>query len=136
MGFIDSIKSGFIRYVDFTTRSSPSEYWWWILFAWLTAIILIVVNSILFGPTIEQSNSGEIIQSYDGGILGSIFVLVVLIPTISITCRRLHDIEKSGWWQLIGIIPLVGWLIMLIWLIRPGYFGENMFGANPLASAE
>ncbi len=135
MGFIESIKSGFIRYFDFTTRSSRSEYWWWILFTWFVSIILAVVSSTLFGPTIEQTNTGGTTYSYGGGILGAIFALLVLIPSIAISCRRLHDIDKSGWWQLIAFIPLIGVLILLYWFIKSGNVGQNRFGANPLVSA-
>ncbi len=135
MGFIESIKSGFIRYFDFTTRSSRSEYWWWILFTWFVSIILAVVSSTLFGHTIEQTNTGGTTYSYGGGILGAIFALLVLIPSIAISCRRLHDIDKSGWWQLLVFIPLIGWGFLLYWFVKRGDDGENRFGADPLVSA-
>ena len=97
--------------------------------------MLVVVDSTLFGPTIEQSNTGGATYSYGGGILGSIFALLVLIPSIAINCRRLHDIEKSGWWQLIVLIPLIGTLILLYWFVKPGNVSPNRFGADPLTSA-
>ena len=134
MGFIDAVKFGFIRYFTFTTRSSRSEFWWWMLFTFLVDVILVVVNSILFGRSIQQS-SAENIFLYDSGYLGAIFQLVVLIPTIAISCRRLHDIDKSGWWQLLVFIPLIGWGFLLYWFVKRGDDGENRFGADPLVSA-
>ncbi len=133
MGFGNSIRLGFIGYFNFSIRSSRSEYWWWILFWVLGGIIATVVNSIVFGPTIEQSNFGGTMTRYDGGIFGSIFSLVVLIPTIAVSCRRLHDINMSGWWLLIVLIPLIGVLILLYWFVKTGDDGMNRFGANPLA---
>jgi uncharacterized membrane protein YhaH (DUF805 family) len=134
MGFIAAVKFGFIRYFTFTTRSSRSEFWWWILFTFMVDVILVVVNAILFGPSIQQSNAGNLLM-YDGGGLGAIFQLVVLIPTIAISCRRLHDIDKSGWWQLLIFIPLIGWGFLLYWFVKRGDDSENRFGANPLVSA-
>ena len=135
MDFIDSTKSGFTRYFDFTTRSSRSEYWWWALFVILVSIVLVVVNSILFGPTVGESHTGGITYMYDGGILGLIFTLLTLIPWVALGCRRLHDVDKSGWWQLIMIIPLIGFLVLLYWFVKRGDVGQNRFGADPLASA-
>jgi uncharacterized membrane protein YhaH (DUF805 family) len=93
------------------------------------------VSSTLFGPTIEQTNTGGTTYSYGGGILGSIFALLVFIPSIAIGCRRLHDIDKSGWWLLIALIPLIGWGFLLYWFVKRGDDSENRFGANPLVSA-
>lgn len=85
MGFIDSVKHAFSHYFDFRIRSPRSAYWWWILFLFLSGIIIIVANLTLFGPTVEQSNSGTVF-TYDRGILGSIFELVILIPSLAVTC--------------------------------------------------
>lgn len=97
MTFIDSIKNCFTKYVTFDGRASRSEYWWWTLFALLVSII--------------------------AGVIGERFSTVVSIalflPSIAVAARRLHDIDRSGWWQLIALIPLVGWLIMLYWLVQP-----------------
>ncbi len=135
MGFMDSIKSGFIRYFYFSNRSSRSEFWWWVLFLFLVGIISFVVNSILFRPAIMVGNDGTMHEIYDGGILGAIIEAAVFIPSIAVTCRRLHDVNKSGWWQLLVFIPVIGWIILLIWYVKGGDAGENRFGTDPLASA-
>ena len=61
-------------------------------------------------------------------ILSALFGLATLLPYIAVTARRLHDTDRSGWWQLLGLIPIIGWLILLVWLIRPGAKGRNRFG--------
>ena len=109
MNFTDAIKSGFSNYVGFSGRASGSEYWYWVLFVILGAI-------------------GLSILSQD---LGGIFWLAVLLPYIAMGTRRLHDIGKSGWWQLLGLIPLLGGLVLLYWAVQPSE-GDNAFGATPL----
>ena len=127
MGFIEAVKHAFAHYGDFSTRSTRSQYWWWVLFWFLFTVLAIVTNGIIFGPTIEQSNSGPV-YTYDGGPIGKIFQLLVLIPFLAVNCRRLHDINKSGWWQLLMFVPVIGWLILLYWFVKPGDDGENRFG--------
>ena len=132
MSFIDSVKSGFVRYFEFENRSSRSEYWWWMLFVWLTSLLLTVINSALFGPTVVESNTGELLIMYDAGVPGLVFSLFVLIPSLALNCRRLHDIDKSGWWQTILLIPIVGLIVMVYWCVKAGDRGENRFGPDPL----
>ena len=134
MGYTDAIKSGFIRYFDFATRSSRSEYWWWILFTLLVGVVLVIVNSIIFGPSTQQSDARGTYVHFGGGVLVTIFEVAVFIPTIAIGCRRLHDIDKSGWLQLVAVIPIIGWGILLYWFVKPGEDGQNSFGVNPLVS--
>ncbi len=61
-----------------------------------------------------------------------IFTLAILIPNIAITVRRLHDIGKSGWWYFIGFIPLIGWLVMIYFLVQKSQPGDNQYGPHPL----
>ena len=94
MTFIDSIKTCFSKYADFTGRASRSEFWWWALFTIIASISLSVISD----------------------KLSLLFSLATLIPYIAVTTRRLHDIDKSGWMQLVGLIPIIGWIIMIVWL--------------------
>jgi len=112
MGFVDAVKLGFQRYATFSGRSSRAEYWWWVLFALIAGAI---------AGTISET-------------LGGVFALGTLLPGLAVAARRLHDIDKSGWWQLIWFIPLIGWIFLIVWLVRPGDAGVNRFGANPLAT--
>jgi uncharacterized membrane protein YhaH (DUF805 family) len=105
MTFVESIQTCFKKYADFSGRASRSEYWWWALFVLLITIV------------------GQVI----GDILGGIASLAMLLPYLAVTSRRLHDIGKSGWWQLIGFIPLIGWAVLIYWCVQ-GPKEPNTYG--------
>lgn len=96
MTFTESIQTCFRKYAEFNGRATRSEFWWWVLF-----VIL--------------ATCAADILSYRLGILIS---LATLLPYIAVTARRLHDTNRSGWWQLIGIIPVIGWIIMIVWCVQ------------------
>ncbi|MBP1542210.1 MAG: DUF805 domain-containing protein [Prevotella sp.] len=104
MGFIDAIKSVLSQYAGFSGRARRSEYWWWTLFSLLWAWIPIV--NILLG-------------------------LIFFIPSIAVAVRRLHDTGRSGWWILLGIIPIIGGIVLLIFYCTDSQPGENQYGPNP-----
>ena len=99
------------KYADFTGRARRKEYWMFTLF---NAIIVTVLELIGFS------------------ILLGLYSLATLVPVWAVTARRLHDINRSGWWQLLSLIPIVGQIIVFIWLITIGTQGENQYGADPL----
>lgn len=105
MTFFDSIKTCFSKYASFGGRAIRSEFWWFMLFA-------LIVNAI--GTQINDSVSG-------------IISLALVLPSLAVGARRLHDIEKSGWWLLLGIIPLVNFLL-IYWYCQPGTPAENKYG--------
>ena len=111
MDFMTAVKTCFSKYVDFTGRATRSEYWWWILFILVAQIVLTIVDMALG------------LQ-----LLAPLMSLATLLPSIAVAARRLHDIDKSGWWQLIAIIPIIGWIIAIYWYTRPSQEGENRFG--------
>jgi len=119
MGFVDATKSFFSRYTDFSGRSSRSEYWWAFL-AIMIGYVVIGVISALMGETI-------------GSILIGIAVIAILIPSIAIAIRRLHDTDRSGWWYLLSLVPIVS-LVLLIFYCQKGTSGPNRFGPDPLGS--
>jgi len=119
MGFVDATKSFFTRYVDFNGRSSRSEYWWATL-----AILLMLVAIILIGGLL-----GETI----GSIVIGVFYFGIILPSIAIAVRRLHDLDKSGWFYLLSLVPIVS-LILLVWFCTKGTAGPNRFGPDPLGS--
>jgi len=119
MSFQEAISSGLSRYIDFNTRSSRSEYWFWVLFVILLSIVAGVIDNLLFGSS----------------ILGTLVTLGLLVPGIAVGVRRLHDIDRSGWWYLIALIPLIGALVLIYWFVQPGTPGSNEFGDNPLGDA-
>jgi uncharacterized membrane protein YhaH (DUF805 family) len=98
MTFQESIKTCFTKYADFSGRATRSEYWWFILFIFLGGFVLSFVSFIVY----------------------AIFVLATIIPSISAATRRLHDTGRSGWWQLIVLVPLVGWIIAIVFLAQEG----------------
>jgi len=107
--FIDVIK----RYKDFSGRSTRTEYWMFILYYVITSIIVNIVDYFL-----------------GTGFLSLIFAIVIWIPSISIAARRLHDIGRSGWWQLIGLIPVIGVIVLIVFLVQDSH-DENEYGPNP-----
>ena len=103
VGFGEAISLGFKNYINFNGRATRAEYWWWFLFIVVTGVVLGTIDSIT-------------------GInaLQSIFNLATLIPGLALGARRLHDIGKSGWWQLLWFAIIVGWIIMIVWYCKPG----------------
>lgn len=120
MGFQEAVKSFFSRWSDFKSRSSRSEYWWVQLAFIIFGFVLGLVAGLL-GDTI-------------GGIIIGLFYLVIIIPSIALSVRRLHDHDKSGWWLLIALIPILGGLYLLFLYVTKGTEGPNRFGADPLGS--
>ena len=106
--FFEALKLFFIRYADFNGRSRRSEYWW----AYLGTVIISAVLTAVLGE------------------LAYVWSLATLVPQIAITIRRLHDIGKSGWCYLIGLIPLAGPIILLVWMCKDST-EDNQWGPNP-----
>ena len=111
------------KYAVFSGRSRRKEYWFFVLFAVIISIVLGVIDTMI------GTQAGGI------GILSGIYALAILIPSIAVSVRRLHDIDKTGWWILIGFIPLIGTIILLIFAFLPGTAGDNKYGADPKAAA-
>ena len=117
MDFQTSIKTCFNKYADFSGRALRSELWFFVLFTLLGGIITVILDVMVLGYSIE---------SY--GPINLIFTVAILIPSFSVTARRLHDINKSGWWQLI-YITIIGILLMIIWNATEGENKKNKYGS-------
>lgn len=112
------------RYADFSGRSRRKEYWMFVLGCVIVAIVLSIVEGIL-------GMSGMV-----GGIYGpltTLFVLAIIIPSIAVQVRRFHDQDKSGWFVLLGLIPILGSLAVLVFMLLEGTNGPNRFGSDPKA---
>ena len=109
MNFMDAVKTCLTKYASFSGRATRSEYWWFILFV-----------AILQGITIPLN---EIIQA--------IVILALLLPTLAVAVRRLHDINRSGWWYFIVFLPLFGVLALIYWFVCEGTQGANDYGNPP-----
>jgi uncharacterized membrane protein YhaH (DUF805 family) len=115
MGFGQAISSGFSNYVNFSDRACRSEYWFWFLFVFIGNIVTAAID---YAIGIQ--------------VISGLFSLAVLLPGIAIAIRRLHDLDRSGWWIFLILIPLVGAIILLIWFCTRGTDGPNRFGPDPL----
>lgn len=120
MNIQQSVKSVLSKYVTFSGRASRSEYWWFIVALALAYIVAIIV--------------GSAINEQLGGLLYVIVALGTFLPTLAVLIRRLHDLDRSGWWILIQLIPLVGPILLIVWLASRGTAGANRFGDDPLAA--
>jgi uncharacterized membrane protein YhaH (DUF805 family) len=110
------------KYATFSGRASRSEYWWWAL---IGALVGILTTSLDIGASgsLAQANAD---LSGPGDIINAIFGLATIIPSLALAVRRLHDTNRSGWWILIGLVPLVGWIILLVFYVS----GPNPAGAR------
>lgn len=131
MTFMESISTCFGKYISFSGRAQRSEFWWFVLFIIIGSVITGAFDSAMFET--RSMMIGGMTMSYNSGWIGSVFSLVVFLPTWAVEVRRLHDIGKSGWWLLLGLIPLIGAIILLVWLIGKGTDGDNEYGPDPLA---
>ena len=115
MSFVDAIKSVFTQYVGFSGRARRSEYWYFVLFNFIVSFVL------------------SFLGNYVGffSILGTIWSLAVLLPSLAVCVRRLHDIGKAWTWILLGLIPVVGQIILIVFFCQDSQPGENQFGPNP-----
>ena len=111
------------KYADFTGRARRAEYWWFVLINLGVIFGIVVLAIILFGS--NDSLAGL------GGILYVVYVLGIIVPSLAVTVRCLHDTGKSGWMLLIGLIPLVGSIILLVFYFTDGDPGANQYGPSP-----
>ncbi len=114
--FMDAVKRALtVNYFNFEGRASRSEYWWFCLFQAVLGCLI----TIIFG------------DSTTGTVISSIIGLGLLMPEVSLGVRRMHDINRSGWWVLIALIPIVGWIIYIVWACKPSDPTPNQYGPVP-----
>ena len=116
------------QYADFGGRARRTEFWMFVLVNVVISIVLGIVDTAT-GTANAYAVGG--MASYSPGILGGLYALAVLIPSIAVTVRRLHDTDRSGWWFLIQLIPIVGGIVLLVFACLEGTRGPNRFGADP-----
>jgi uncharacterized membrane protein YhaH (DUF805 family) len=115
------------RYVDFSGRSQRKEYW---LFALFTIVVSLLIDGTLGGSWSVLTGLRPA-PTASGSILGGIFALVNFLPSLAVMVRRLHDTDRSGWWFLILLVPIVGFVIFLYFMVSDGTPGVNRFGDDP-----
>jgi len=126
MRFAEAIKSFWTKYATFKGRSRRSEYWWIQLFLVLSNLAVAAIDLALMNGDVER-----FIANGGGGIVGLVWILVTIVPALAVLVRRLHDSGKSGWWVLIGFVPLVGAIVLLVYTVLDSDRAENKHGASP-----
>ncbi|HEY5713704.1 MAG TPA: DUF805 domain-containing protein [Allosphingosinicella sp.] len=123
------------RYAQFTGRSRRKEFWFFWLFYVAGMFVFSLLDSALGlgGQTSGYAEGASVGFSTSGGVLTFIFLVALFVPMLAVTVRRLHDIDKSGWMILIGLIPLFGWFYLLYLYVQPGTSGPNSHGPDPKA---
>lgn len=109
--YVKALKS----YATFTGRARRMEYWMFFLVNFLVSLALAVIEAILGGK----------------GLLMGLYSLAVFLPSLAVSVRRLHDTNRSGWWLLIALVPLIGGIVLLVFTFRDGQRGDNQYGPNP-----
>lgn len=120
MSFADAVRTCLSKYVDFSGRARRSEYWWFYL-----AVILVTVVGAIIDAVIGTSGVFQLIAS-----------LAVILPGLAAGVRRLHDTDRSGWMMLLGLIPIAGPIILLVFFVQDSKPGANQYGPNPKMSGE
>ncbi len=121
MGFMDAVKNVLLNnYVNFDGRASRSEYWWWVLATIPMSFPFFILDVTVFGWGIEDPTWFQ-----------NIFGAAIFLPGLGVVFRRLHDSGRSGWWLLIGLIPCVGFIVLIVFLAQDGEPYPNQYGEVP-----
>lgn len=121
MGFVEAVKSGLKNYATFSGRATRSEFWWFALFQFIAILIPAIMS-------ITEANSGSF------GIFSILQVLIslgLILPSLALSFRRLHDTNRSAWWLLINLVPLIGGIVLLVFYCLKGTEGPNKYGGGP-----
>ena len=109
------------QYAVFQGRARRKAYWFFVLFNLIASAALTVIDFM----------TGSLDRELGIGLLSGLYSLAVLIPSLAVTVRRLHDTDRSGWWLLIGLVPLIGAIVLLVFMLLDSTPGDNRHGANP-----
>ena len=162
MGFIEAVKTCFKKYFVFKGRAQRSEFWWWMLFTLIGGIIFGILDSIVFPSSTAGIAADDLLGQLAGQStpISDVFSLLTFIPSIAVGTRRLHDIDKSGWWQLLPLAPalilgvgaglafasgtgataaltiggigtLIAVVLLLVWWAKDSQNQDNRFGSSP-----
>ena len=132
---IDWVLEVFCKYATFDGRARRKEYWYWYLFNLIVGVVICAV--MMMSPAIEtQTDNGLGWFGVFIRILGLIYSLGVVIPNLAVTVRRLHDTNRSGWSYFISLVPIIGGILLFIFLVEDSTPGDNQYGPNPKAELE
>ena len=113
------------NYATFSGRARRKEYWMFFLISALISIVLTLLDILLGTYSVE----------YEAELFSGLYSLLILIPSIAVVVRRLHDTDRSGWWILISLIPLIGVIVLFVFICLDSQPGTNRFGLNPKEAA-
>lgn len=113
------------KYAVFNGRSRRKEYWYFFLFNIIISIILRFIDVVIGSFSVEAGM----------GLFGSVYILAVLVPWMAVMVRRLHDVDLSGWWMLLGVFPYIGAIVLLVFMTQDSNPDENQYGENPKREA-
>ena len=133
MNFSTAVRTCFRKYFDFTGRAQRSEFWFFVLFGWLAGLVLSFVDAVMFGTIVTAP--GSFYAYTDRPVLSGLLGMILFFPGLAVAVRRLHDTDRSGWWLLIVMIPMIGAILLIVWFASRGTEGENRFGPDPLGGS-
>lgn len=134
MTFTQAVRSGFSNYIKLSGRARRSEFWFWFLFVIIASSVALAVDGMLFPDLVTTSvEDGAASFAVEGGPVSLVTTLALFLPGIAMSFRRLHDTDRSAWWLLIGLIPLIGLIVLIVWYATEGTKGPNRFGPDPKA---
>ena len=117
MTFIDSVKTCFKKILDIQGRASRSEYWWFALFLFIAGVVTSIIDVMIMGYSSENF-----------GPINAIFSVITFLPGLAVGARRLHDIDRSGWWQLL-VFTIIGIILLVVWFATAGSNKKNRYGS-------
>ncbi len=120
MSFKEAVQSVFSKYAVFEGRARRSEYWYFVLFNSIVSLVLSLIGQMIGGDG----------SSFQSGLTG-VYSLAVLVPSIAVSVRRLHDVGKAGTWYLINFVPIIGWIVFIVFAAKDSDPGENQYGPCP-----
>ena len=121
MSFADAVRTCLSKYVVFSGRARRSEYWWFVLFNFLVNLAAGIVDVVLGTD-----------YRWGTGLISTLVSLALFLPSLAVGIRRLHDTSRTGWWVLIGLVPIIGWIVLLVFYVQDSH-GDNEYGPSPKA---
>ncbi len=115
MTFTEAVSAVLTKYADFTGRARRSEFWWFVLFNFIVSLAAMFIDNVIFG----------------GDVISLLAAIALFLPGLAVGVRRLHDVDRSGWWILIALIPILGAIVLIVWGATEGSNSANRFGPQP-----
>lgn len=126
MVFGKAVRAFWSNYTNFKGRARRSEYWFIQVFLVITNLAAAAIDFALMDGDVER-----FIANGGGGIVGLIWIFATILPALAVLIRRLHDTSRSGWWALIGFVPIAGAIVLLVFTVADSIQGQNKYGLSP-----